>query len=142
MVVDDEKNAREGLRQFLNGLDYEVHTAESGKEAIAVVKKERPDVVLTDLKMPEMSGLDLLHEIKRINSDTIVIILTAYGTVENAVQAVKAGAYYYLTKPVNFEELELILKKALNQKALEYENITLREELVRERHETAKIIGE
>ena len=141
LVVDDEKNAREGLRQFLNGLDYDVHTAGSGKEALDLVKKARPEVILADLKMPEMSGLDLLHEIKRLRPDTIVIILTAYGTVESAVQAMKAGAYYYLTKPINFEELELILKKALNQKALERENITLREELVRERHETAEIIG-
>lgn len=142
LVVDDEKNTREGLRRFLVGLNFDVYTAGSGKEALAVIKNERPDIVLSDLKMPEMTGLDLLHEIKRLKPDTIVIIITAYGTVESAVQAVKAGAYYYLTKPVNFEELELILKKALNQRALEHENVALREELVRERYETEKIIGD
>src|SRR3989338_8126133 len=92
--------------------------------------------------MPEMNGLELLYEIKRRWPNTIIIILTAYGTVENAVQAMKAGAYYYLTKPVNLEELELIIKKALNQKNLEQENLNLREELIRERHESSEIIGE
>ncbi len=142
LIVDDEKNTREGLKQFLSGLDYDVFLASNGKEALPLLKKERPEVVLCDLKMPVMDGLELLHEIKRIRPETAIIMLTAYGTVENAVQAMKAGAYYYLTKPINFEELELILKKAFAQKALEHENISLREELIRERHETGKIIGE
>lgn len=142
LVVDDEKNTRDGLKQFLAGLDYDVFLAANATEAIAAIKKDRPDVVLTDLKMPEMNGIDLIHEIKRTRPDTTVIMLTAYGTVESAVQAMKAGAYYYLTKPINFEELELTLKKALHQKALEHENISLREELIRERHEGGEIIGE
>ncbi|OGW85514.1 MAG: hypothetical protein A3C35_06045 [Omnitrophica bacterium RIFCSPHIGHO2_02_FULL_46_11] len=142
LIVDDEKNTREGLKQFLSGLDYDVFTAETAKEALALIKKERPEIVLTDLRMPDMDGMELLHEIKRTKSDIAVIMLTAYGTVESAVQAMKAGAYYYLTKPINLDELELILKKALNQKALEHENISLREELIRERHEAGKIIGE
>ena len=142
LVVDDERNAREGLKQFLADLDYDVFTAENGKEALNLLKKERPEVVLTDLRMPEMNGLELLHQIKKINPNSIVILLTAYGTVENAVQAIKAGAYYYLTKPINFDELELTLKKAFAQRNLEHENIRLREELIRERHEAGKIIGE
>ncbi|MBI3999989.1 MAG: sigma-54-dependent Fis family transcriptional regulator [Candidatus Omnitrophica bacterium] len=142
LIVDDEKNTRDGLKQFLRSLGYDVLLAENGKEALPLIKKERPDIVLSDLKMPEMDGIDLLHEIKRTTPDTIVIMLTAYGTVENAVQAMKAGAYYYLTKPINFEELELVLKKALRQRALEHENTSLREELLRERHESGKIIGE
>lgn len=142
LVVDDEKNSREGLKHFLSGLDYDVDTAESGKEALEKILSNPPEIVLTDLKMPEMNGLELLHEIKRKSPKTIVILLTAYGTVENAVQAMKAGAYYYITKPVNFEELELIIKKALNQKAIEEENIDLRQELIRERHESGQIIGQ
>src|SRR3989338_2334913 len=142
LIVDDEKNTREGLKQFLTGFDYDVLVAANGKEAVPLIKKDRPDIVLSDLKMPEMDGMDLLYEIKRIKPDTVVIMLTAYGTVENAVQAMKAGAYYYLMKPINFEELELILKKALNQKSLEHENVSLREELIRERHEAGMIIGE
>lgn len=142
LIVDDEKNTREGLKHFLAGLDYDVSVAADGKEALSLLKKERPEIVLSDLKMPEMDGIALLHQIKRIKPDTIVIMLTAYGTVESAVQAMKAGAYYYLTKPINFEELELTLKKAVAQKTLEHENVNLREELLRERHETGKIIGE
>ncbi|MBI1977637.1 MAG: sigma-54-dependent Fis family transcriptional regulator, partial [Candidatus Omnitrophica bacterium] len=142
LVVEDEKNTREGLGQFLEGLDYDVSVAANGKEALTLLKAENPDIILSDLKMPEMDGLTLLHEIKRIKPDTIVIMFTAYGTVENAVQAMKAGAYYYLTKPINFDELELVLKKAIRQKALEHENISLRQELLQERHESGKIIGE
>jgi len=141
LIVDDEKNTREGLKHFLSGLDYDVSIAESGKEAVSLIRKERPEVVLTDLKMPEMDGITLLHEIKRIKPETIVIVLTAYGTVENAVQAMKAGAFHYLMKPVNFEELELALKKAFSQRLLESENVQLREELIRERHEAGEIIG-
>lgn len=142
LIVDDEQNAREGLKHFLAGLDYDVYTAENGKEALSIIRAEKPEVVLTDLKMPEMDGLTLLHEIKRLKPDTTVIMLTAYGTVETAVQAMKAGAYYYLMKPINFDELELTLKKAFSQRSLEHENIQLREELIRERHEAGEIIGE
>ncbi len=141
LIVDDERNTREGLKHFLSGLDYDVSVAESGKEALAIIKKESPELILTDLRMPEMDGITLLHEIKRLRPDTMVIVLTAYGTVENAVQAMKAGAFYYLTKPINFDELELTLKKAFNQRSLEHENIRLRQELIRERHEEGEIIG-
>lgn len=142
LIVDDEKNTRQGLQQFLGGLDYDVSTAANGQEALESIKREKPEIVLADLKMPDMDGLELLHEIRRQWPDILVIILTAYGTVENAVHAMKAGAYYYLTKPVNLEELELILKKALTQKNLEQENIDLRAELIRERHESSEIIGQ
>jgi DNA-binding NtrC family response regulator len=142
LVVDDEKNTREGLKQMLSGLDYDVSVAENGKQAIEILQKEHPEIVLTDLRMPEMDGMGLLHEIKRLRPETIVIVLTAYGTVESAVQAIKAGAYYYLTKPINFDELELIVKKAFHQKTIEEENVNLREELIRERHESGEIIGQ
>ncbi|OGX06080.1 MAG: hypothetical protein A3G87_02525 [Omnitrophica bacterium RIFCSPLOWO2_12_FULL_50_11] len=141
LVVDDENNAREGLKRFLLGLNYDVLDAATGKVALLLVKKEKPDVVLTDLKMPEMDGMDILHAVKRSNPETIVIMLTAYGTVESAVQAMKAGAYYYLAKPINLDELELTLKKALRQRQLEDENVRLREELIRERYESGEIIG-
>ena len=142
LIVDDERNARDGLKQFLIGLNYDVLDSGNGKEAVQIAKRERPDVVLTDLKMPDMDGVEVLHQIKRTRPETIVILLTAYGTVENAVQAMKAGAYYYLTKPINLEELELTLKKALHQRQLERENISLRQELLQEKHETGEIIGE
>jgi DNA-binding NtrC family response regulator len=141
LIVDDEKNTRSGLRQFLGSLDYDVLDTGDPNEAIGIVKRDRPEIVLTDLKMPDMDGLDLLASIKRARPRTIVILLTAYGTVESAVKAMKAGAFYYLTKPVNFDEVELTLKKALHQKHLEDENVSLRAELFQERHETSQIIG-
>lgn len=141
LVVDDEKNTREGLKPVLTAMDYDVLLAESGKEALELIKDHKPDVALIDLRMPDMDGMTLLHQIKNQYQDTAVIILTAYGTVESAVQAMKAGAYYYLTKPINFDELELILKKALYQKELELENASLKAELLQERHEEGTIIG-
>ncbi len=141
LVVDDEKNTRDGLKEFLSGAGYDVNVAENAVSALELIKKDPPEIVLTDLKMPDRDGLDLLHEIKRRFPATIVILLTAYGTVENAVQAMKAGAYYYITKPVHFDELDLILKKALNQRTIEQENIDLRAELIRQRHEAGKFIG-
>jgi len=142
LIVDDEQNAREGLKQYLLGLNYDAFDASSGEEALSIVKREKPDVVLTDLKMPGMDGMELLQKIKQSRPETIVIMFTAYGTVESAVHAVKSGAFHYLTKPINFDEVELALTKALHQKELESENVSLREELLRERHEAGTIIGE
>ncbi len=141
LVVDDEKNAREGLAQYLEHKGYDVFLAEDGHRALELVKSEHPDIALIDLKMPQMDGMTLLHRIKSSHPSTIVIVLTAYGTVETAVQAMKAGAFHYLTKPVNLDELELILKKAFRERALEEENRNLRKDLMQERYETGKIIG-
>jgi len=141
LITDDEKNTREGLREFLEMKDYDVSTASDGHEALRLIKKERPDVALIDLRMPNMDGMTLLHRIKDIRPQTIVIMLTAYGTVETAVQAMKAGAYYYVTKPVNLDELEIILKKSFNERELTQENKQLREDLYQEKFESRHIIG-
>src|SRR3989338_9448571 len=116
LVVDDEKNTREGIKPILESWDYDVVLAENGKAALELMKEDCPDIVLADLKMPEMDGIELLNTVKRKYPQVIFIVLTAYGTVQTAVSAMQDGAYYYLTKPVNFEELELILKKALHQR--------------------------
>jgi len=141
LVTDDEKNTREGLREFLEMKDYDVSTASDGHEALRLIKTERPDVALIDLRMPHMDGMTLLQRIKDIRPQTIVIMLTAYGTVETAVQAMKAGAYYYVTKPVNLDELEIILKKSLSERELAQENKQLREDLYQEKFESRHIIG-
>ncbi|MBI4431364.1 MAG: sigma-54-dependent Fis family transcriptional regulator [Candidatus Omnitrophica bacterium] len=133
LVVDDEEHSREGLRDYLEGLGYDVQIAANAPDALGIVKKQRPDIVITDLKMPQMDGLELLEEIMDISPETMVVVLTAYGTVETAVKAMKSGAFHYLTKPVNFEELELVLKKALSQQRLEQENRELREALADQR---------
>lgn len=141
LVVDDEKNTREGLAKFLEGLDYDVERASSGEEALGKIEKDRPDIVLTDIRMPGMDGTALLEKIKAKYPEIIVIALTAYGTVENAVKAIKVGAFHYLMKPVNLEELEFFIKKALTQQSLQEENRELRQELFRERFEEGNIIA-
>lgn len=141
LIVDDEKNTREGLAKFLMGLDYDAQTASSGDEALARIEKEKPDIVLTDLRMPGMDGMGLLEKIKAKHPEISVVVLTAYGTVENAVKAIKMGAFHYLTKPINLEELEFLIKKALTHQSLQAENRELRRELFRERFEAGNIIA-
>ena len=141
LVVDDEKNTREGLAKVLEGLNYDVQTVSEGEEALRVIDKERPDIVLTDIRMPGMDGISLLEKIKGKYPEVSIILLTAYGTVQNAVKAMKLGAFYYLTKPVNLEELEFLIKKALTQQSLQAENRELKQELFRERFEEGSIIS-
>ena len=142
LLVEDEPNARKGLTQFLQGLDYDVMAAANGKEALDLFKKEKPDLVISDIRMPEMDGVALLEAIKNESSIAKVILLTAYGSVEDAVKAMKKGAFYYLTKPVNLEELELLVKKAFSSHQLEEENKELKQELFRERYDQGRLIAQ
>ncbi len=141
LIVDDEKNTRAGLKKFLEAQNYDVLTAEKADDALRLIEKDKPDIILTDLRMPGMDGMSLLEKIKAKYPEITVILLTAYGTVENAVKAIKAGAFHYLTKPVNLEELEFLIKKALTQQSLREENRELRRELFRERFEEGEIIA-
>lgn len=142
LIVDDEKNTREGLKRFLEGLDYDVLTAADGDEGWTVYQKERPDLVLADIRMPGLDGVGLLEKIRGQNPRAKVILLTAYGSVEDAVKAMKKGAFYYLTKPINMEELEFLIKKALANRDLEEENQELRRELFKEKFEMGEILAE
>ncbi len=139
LVVDDEKNTREGLKSLLEVHGYEVDLADDGYKALEIVKRDMPDIVLTDLRMPDIDGLELLQKVKKINEETLVIVFTAYGTVENAVKAIQSGAFHYLSKPVNTDELIEILKKAVSRKKLEQENKELRSQL-NERYEFSDIV--
>lgn len=141
LLVEDEVNARKGLTQFLQGLDYDVITAANGKEALELFKSEKPDLVISDIRMPEMDGVTLLEAIKNESPSTKVILLTAYGSVEDAVKAMKKGAFYYLTKPTNLEELEFLVKKAFSSHQLEEENRELKQELFRERYDQGQLIA-
>lgn len=142
LIVDDEKNTREGLQRFLEQKGHEAHVAQDAEEALQLAKELRPDIILLDLRMPGMDGMQLLQRLKTAYPKMVIIMLTAYGTVETAVQAMKAGAYYYLTKPVNLDELELILRKAAREQSLEHENQNLRQDLIREKFEEGKIVGD
>ncbi|HOW88135.1 MAG TPA: sigma-54 dependent transcriptional regulator [Candidatus Omnitrophota bacterium] len=142
LLVEDEANSRKGLTQFLQGLDYDVLTAANGKEALELFKKENPDLVISDIRMPEMDGIALLESIKAEAPAAKVILLTAYGSVEDAVKAMKKGAFYYLTKPVNLEELEFLVKKAFSSHQLEEENRELKQELLKERYDQGRLIAQ
>ena len=128
LVVDDEKNTREGLGRALRR-DYEVVLAESADAAIQTLGERPVDVMLSDVRMPGMDGLGLLREARRLHPDLVVIMLTAYGSVETAVEAMKVGAADFLTKPVNLDHLEITISKAVRQRALESENRALKSRL-------------
>ena len=129
VVIDDEVNAASALETLLREDGYEVGRAHDGESGLALLEKSDPDVVLTDLRMPGMDGLELLTRIKEIRPDTLVILMTAYGTVKTAVKAMKLGAEDYLGKPIDVEELELVLQRAVEKKRLLEEARLLRERL-------------
>ena len=141
LIVDDEKNTADGLAQFLSAHDYEVFIAYSGEEALEKVAEIMPDVILSDLRMgTALSGMDLLDAVIQKKVATAVIMMTAYGTVENAVEAMHRGAYHYITKPVNLDELLIVIKKALARTRLEKENKELKAQLRHVAH-TDLIVG-
>jgi DNA-binding NtrC family response regulator len=141
LVVDDEGPLREMLQRGLSQIgEYSVEVAQNGQEAIEKIEKDIFDLVLTDLKMPEMDGLELLKMIKGTRPEIMVILMTAYGSVESAVEAMKVGANDYITKPIDFNELLIHVSKAQKESLLMKENRLLRME-VRKRFEFANIIG-
>ncbi len=129
LLADDEKLQRETLAGFLRGAGYRVLEASDGREALEAARRETVDLVLTDLRMPELDGHGLLRELKGMNPSVAVIVMTAYGTVESAVEAMQAGAFSYLTKPVDLKELALLLDRAQELRELVRENRRLRERL-------------
>src|SRR6202045_3044737 len=113
-IVDDEKNIRVNLATLFEGHGYEVRTAEGGQQALARFSEEDGfDLVLTDYRMAEMNGYELLRHIKDRDLDVLVVLMTAYATVEHAVAAMKAGAYDYLTKPFSLDQVEHAVERAL-----------------------------
>ncbi|TAL17866.1 sigma-54-dependent Fis family transcriptional regulator [bacterium] len=131
LVVDDDASLRRVLEYNLAEEGYEVTAAGSGEEALSFLARERFDLVVTDIKMPGMDGMDLLRRVKEGSPDTQVVMITAFGTIEMAVEAMKAGAFEYVTKPFNRDELKLTVKKALRYRTLETENLRLKKEVSR-----------
>ncbi len=125
LVVDDEQHIREGIGEFFRGEGYAVSLAEDGNQGLAAVRGGDIDVVITDLRMPGMSGETLIEEALKINTGMPIIVLTAHGSVENAVECMRKGAYEYRTKPVDLKELALLVQRALSVRALEKENENL-----------------
>jgi DNA-binding NtrC family response regulator len=128
LIVDDEKHTRDGLRRALEN-DYAIFIAEDGATAMRLIEGETFDIVLTDLRMPDFDGLQLVQRAQSVSRPPVCIMMTAYGSVENAVEAMRRGAYDYLTKPIDLEHLELVLKRALDNRKLLVENVMLRQQL-------------
>jgi DNA-binding NtrC family response regulator len=128
LVVDDEVGTRESLKMILKN-DYEVFLGKNGEEALLQMKEHSPDVILLDIILPDLDGLKILEKIKQKEPDSIVIMITATRTVKTAVEAMKLGAYDYVTKPFDADELSLIISRALSNQALEKEVKYLREEI-------------
>ncbi len=140
LVVDDEQSMREFLEIMLRKEGYGVACARDGKEAINKLEARAYDLVLSDIRMPGADGMEVLNRAKELNPGTIVIMITAYGSTESAVEAMKRGAYDYITKPFQVDEIKLIIRKALERKALEEENILLRREL-KSKYQFGNLVG-
>ncbi len=140
LIVDDEKNILKVVSLTLRDSGYRVDTAPSAEVALEKFNQNRYDLLITDLKLPGMTGIDLLDRIRYINPDLPVIMITAFGSIENAVAAMKKGAFNYLTKPINPDELLAVIKAALEKYELKRENITLRSAL-KEKYTFSNIIG-
>lgn len=140
LIVDDEDGMRRLLGRVLTREGYETSTVGSGAEALRLVANERFDLVVTDIKMPEMDGLQLLEELKEYEPSLPIIVMTAYGTIENAVQALRFGAYDYIAKPFETDEIKLTVAKALERERLLAENRYLHAEL-EGRYDFSGIIG-
>ena len=140
LVVDDEKAQRDILAVILEGEGYTVETASNVLQALALYRTHPADLVLTDLSMPERGGLSLLEELRKLDAEALVVLITAYGTVGSAVQAMKHGAFDYLTKPLDREELLITVARALEQLRLVKENRQLRQQLL-ESFQVESLIG-
>ncbi len=132
LIVDDEENIRLVLKTLLRKHGYEVDVAASAEAALSLVDSFSPDVILTDVRMPNMSGLELLRELKAREHLATVIVMSAYGSLELAIEAMKAGAYDYVGKPFKADEVVLALRKAEERESLRRENKALKEQLQRE----------
>jgi len=141
IVIDDEVNAATALEKLLREDGYEVSAANDARTGLSLLEKTDPDIVLTDLRMPGMDGLELLTKVKQIRPETMVILMTAYGTVKTAVRAMKLGAEDYLAKPIDFEELEVILQRVLEKRRLLEETRLLRER-VHQKYRFENLVGE
>jgi DNA-binding NtrC family response regulator len=140
LIVDDEANIRSALAKILTKSGHAVKSASSAQEALALMQSNSFDVMLTDLRMPDEDGLELLREIKKRDPSIEVIVMTAYGTIETAVQAMREGAYDYIEKPIDVERLPLLLARAVERRALAEDNVRLRK-VVSAREEYGNLVG-
>lgn len=141
LVVDDEQSLREVLSIMLKRAGYAVTAVSDGEEAIEQVQKEIFDLVITDLRMPKVDGMEVLRAVKSASPETVVLIITAFATADSAVEAMKQGAYDYLTKPFQVDEVQLIIRNALEKRRLTTENILLKREMASQ-SSFAQLVGQ
>lgn len=140
LLIEDERPSREALLILLESDNFAIKGSGSGKEALLLMEMEKFDIVITDLFLPDISGLEILKKVKEKSAITEVILITGHASAETAVKAMKEGAFDYITKPLNIEELRIIVDKAVEKHRLVNENCYLKEQL-RDRYEFANIIG-
>jgi DNA-binding NtrC family response regulator len=140
LIVDDEKHTRDGLRSLLEN-DYDVYVAEDIRGALDVLEREQVDLLLTDLRLGNEDGMTLIERALKMPHPPICIMMTAYGSVDTAVEAMKRGAYDFVTKPLNLDKVEMLIARALQSRKLEQENRSLRQQ-VDERYGLENIVGE
>jgi len=140
MIIDDEPLMRITIQDALVAEGYQVTTAETGEKGLALFRLSQADILITDLKLPDMDGLQVLKEVKMVSPETQVIMITAYGSIDSAVTAMKEGASDYLTKPFSMDELLLIIRRIRRIRELEEENLSLREK-VEERYGLEGLVG-
>jgi len=129
LVVDDEKVALNNLMYILKKEGYDVTGTQSGPRALSLLEEQEFDLILTDLKMEKVDGMQILTRSQELHPGTEVIMITGYATVDSAISAMKAGAYHYIAKPFKLDEVRKVVKEALEKKRLKKENVQLREQL-------------
>jgi len=129
LVVDDEESIREFFEIMLKREGYHVLTASNGLQALDVLKKTQVDLIISDIQMPELSGMELLTKVKEMDPEMVVLMITAFGSTETAVEAMKLGAYDYIQKPFKIDEVKIIISQALEKRSLKLENVQLKKEL-------------
>jgi DNA-binding NtrC family response regulator len=118
LIVDDDREFADSLAEHMAGLGYAISVAYNGSEGVERFRAGAYHVVLTDLQMPGMDGIGLMREVKRLDGRCVVVVITGFGTIESAVNAIREGAYDFITKPVKFEQLEIVLARALEKRGL------------------------
>jgi DNA-binding NtrC family response regulator len=140
LLVDDDKNALDGLVKILTHDGYPVSGVLSGYEALNLLSRKNFDIIVTDMKLPGIGGLSLIHEIRKKEESVAIVVITAYSSVKTAVEAIKCGADDYLTKPINIEELRLVLEKIWERQRLIAQNRMLKEKL-KDKYKSSELVG-
>jgi two-component system NtrC family response regulator len=141
LVIDDEAAQKDVLTGYLKKKGYKIFSASSGKEGIEIAKNNSVDIILSDFKMPDLNGIEVLEQVKIINPEISFVIVTAYGTVENAVKAMRLGAFDYISKPVDLDELDLMIERIIEHKNLKSENQLLKTQL-QEKYKISSIVSQ